>query len=778
MRTKTTFINLVILAICGVLYFAPPALTQKRDVPKPAVSADASKFALLVGINRYKVFKPETRKIRDLQGTNNDVELMKNLLVKEYEFGNVKTLLNEQATQKGILDGFRSQLIENAKNYQIQNKVEAKDGATIVFYYSGHGSQLRDDNGDESDGIDETLVAQDSDSEGIKDIRDDEFDKFFNELRQYTTNITFIFDSCHSGTVTRGGNSRSVRRNLKLPNNSRGGGNINDGIDMKRNESYVAISGSLPSQLSQENEFTNPETSKTQWDGDLTYSLVNLLRQNPDATYREIMTQVQNQVVAYGRNQTPQFEGDIDRAFFGSAATRGRIPILLDGKPNIVKKTIDGQETEVNVIKLKVGTIVGAGDGAAIAVYWRDPKDKVKKQIGSGTIVSAEEFSSTAEVDLLDKDIKEVPSDATVLLISPSFSKGDKRIVALDFPASNSKGTDASLETMNGIESKLQGNAMVKTVRQPNILATFNQNNSKGVSANDWKVAVVRGTYKDFKFGNEQPDIKEVADRSKGKGDDNPCSQKRFVDGKEPSDTEQGFFISDRIGKPLYNLWFSATDTNAAECLADAVEKFARIENLRNLTSGASDLNDGLKIELVRLKSFSIESQRPPMCVSEPVSDEELQKDQTSTPQLKAGDNFYLKITNTTTKNLFLYIYTLETSGRIHLLSEPEESTEEKNLLRGKTFNTLEKLAPGNCGAFFIEPLEKSPPGIETFKIIAVTEKFPGKLLEQPSIAKNSRSGSPLNHLLMQAATGTRTGKRDFKVSDWATKNFSFEIVR
>lgn len=776
MRTKTTLTSLIILMICGVLYFAPHGSMQKQKMLKPTALADVSKFALLIGINRYKEFKPETRKIRDLQGTNNDVELMKNLLVKEYSFGNVKTLLNEQATQKGILDGFRSQLIENAKNYQTRNKVEAKDGATVVFYYSGHGSQLRDDNGDETDGIDETLVAHDSDSEGIKDIRDDEFDKFFNELRQYTTNITFIFDSCHSGTVTRGGNSRSVRRDLKLTNNSRGDGGINDGIDMKRNESYVAISGSLPSQLSQENEFTNPETSKTQWDGDLTYSLVNHLRQNPDATYREIMTQVQNQVVAYGRNQTPQFEGDVDRAFFGSSATRGRIPILLDGEPKIVKKTVDGQEISVNVIKLKVGTIVGAGDGAAIAVYWRNPKDNVKKQIGSGVIVAAEEFSSTAEVDLLNKEMKEVPSDATVLLISPSFSKGDKRVVALDFPASNSKGSDTSLETMNGIESKLEGNAMVKTVRQPNLLASFNQNNSKGVSADDWKVAIVRGTYKDFKFGNEQPDIKEIENGSKGESA--PCSQKRYVDGKEPLDTEQGFFISDRIGKPLYNLWYSATDNNAAECLADAVEKYARIENLRNLTSGGSDLNDGLKVELVRLKSFTLESRRPPKCSSEPVSEEEFLKDQTSTPQLKAGDNFYLNITNNTQKNLFLYIYSLATNGEIQLLYQPEESTEDKNLLRGKTFNTLEKLNPGSCGAFFIEPLEKSPPGIETLKIIAVTEKFPGKLLEQPSIAKNSRSGSPLNHLLMQAATGTRTGKRDFKVSDWATKNFSFEIVR
>ncbi len=67
---------------------------------------------------------------------------------------------------------------------------------------------------------------------------------------------------------------------------------------------------------------------------------------------------------------------------------------------------------------------------------------------------------------------------------------------------------------------------------------------------------------------------------------------------------------------------------------------------------------------------------------------------------------------------------------------------------------------------------------METLKIIATTQEFPGKMLEQPSIAKNSRSGSPLNQLLMQAATGTRTGTMIFAVSDWTTKNINIEIVR
>ncbi len=785
MKTKPAFFSLVIIILSVALYFEPHGLMQKQNANKVLAATEAPKFALLVGINTYKDFK-ET-KIRDLKGTNNDVELMKNLLVDVYKFNYlkgsekspVKTLLNTQATQAGILAAFKNHLIANAKLYKEQANVSPDKGATIVFFYSGHGSKLPDQNGDESDGIDETIVAQDSDTNGIKDIRDDEFDKFFEELRQYTTNITFIFDSCHSGTITRGGTSKSVRRDFKLANNSRGGGeNLNDGMSLSRNDSYVTISGSLPTQESQEDLFTDPDTKKEQWNGALTYSLVHLLRQNPDATYREIMNQVQTKVVDMNRNQTPQAEGDVDRIVFGSALTRGRTPIFIDSA-KIVKKTIDEKEVEVNEISLKVGTIVGAGDGAAIAVYGRKGDEKAREQIGSGTITSATAFTSKAEVALFDESLKEIPKDATVFIVSPSFKNGNKRKIALDAVASsNSKSANSSDDIISRIESKLRDDSLLETIQIPNILTTFNSKNTQ----NDWDVAVVRGTYKDFKYGNKQPDVKDVANRNKGndRSDSDQCSQKRFEGDKplEPKDDEAGFFLSNRIGMPLYNLWYSATDENAAQCLADVLEKHARIENLRNLTSDGSTLNSGINVELVRLKSFDVISQNPLQCKSEPVSQIEQEKDQTGIPQFKADDKFYLKITNTSKRDLYVYLYSLSTSGKIGLLYPSEGSAAGEKLLRGKTISTLENLAPGSCGAFYIEPPEISPPGMETLKIIATTQEFPGKMLEQPSIARNSRSGSPLNQLLMQAATGARTGTMKFAVSDWTTKNLNIEIVR
>ena len=73
------------------------------------------------------------------------------------------------------------------------------------MHYSGHGSQMRDREGDEPDGFDETIVAADSGRSPapIRDITDDELNLWLRKITERTPNVTLIFDFCHSGTVTR-----------------------------------------------------------------------------------------------------------------------------------------------------------------------------------------------------------------------------------------------------------------------------------------------------------------------------------------------------------------------------------------------------------------------------------------------------------------------------------------------------------------------------------------------------------------------------------------------
>ena len=168
--------------------------TQVSNTHK--ISGDQPKYALLVGISKYK-----DRSLNPIDGCENNVPLLAQTLIDNYGFkkGDVHTLLNDQAGKSAIISEFRSHLIDNARKAK-------KDGkeAVIVYYFCGHGSQYPDQDGDENDGLDETFVAYDSRTGGTPDILDDEIDDLKAELRPFTTNTTLILESCHSGTGSRG----------------------------------------------------------------------------------------------------------------------------------------------------------------------------------------------------------------------------------------------------------------------------------------------------------------------------------------------------------------------------------------------------------------------------------------------------------------------------------------------------------------------------------------------------------------------------------------------
>lgn len=109
------------------------------------------------------------------------------------EDSQIKTLVDEQATRDNILKTAQSWLIEGTAA-----------GDELYFYFSGHGYQTPDLNGDEEDGLDETLVAYDSAPEGdgfTNMIIDDEVEELFSKVADRY--LVAIFDACHSGTITR-----------------------------------------------------------------------------------------------------------------------------------------------------------------------------------------------------------------------------------------------------------------------------------------------------------------------------------------------------------------------------------------------------------------------------------------------------------------------------------------------------------------------------------------------------------------------------------------------
>jgi hypothetical protein len=142
--------------------------------------------ALLVGINKYKL--PGA----DLQGCVNDVSNIRDILLKFFGFNvkEIRVLVDSRATKKGILDRL-AWLVKGARS-----------GDRLLFHFSGHGSQIRDRDGDElKDNLDEILCPHDMDWDGTY-IVDDELKALFSGLPK-GVNLEVLLDCCHSGTGTR-----------------------------------------------------------------------------------------------------------------------------------------------------------------------------------------------------------------------------------------------------------------------------------------------------------------------------------------------------------------------------------------------------------------------------------------------------------------------------------------------------------------------------------------------------------------------------------------------
>jgi hypothetical protein len=89
----------------------------------------------------------------------------------------------------------------NPVNISFGNKPMVS-GTLALFYYSGHGMQRVDTNGDEVDGEDEVLCSLTPEGVASADgITDDVISQLFNSKSRKDCNILAITDCCHSGTL-------------------------------------------------------------------------------------------------------------------------------------------------------------------------------------------------------------------------------------------------------------------------------------------------------------------------------------------------------------------------------------------------------------------------------------------------------------------------------------------------------------------------------------------------------------------------------------------------
>jgi len=162
----------------------------------------ASRHALLIGINDYSASRlpaipgrnvPD-RDVPNLDGALNDVQIMRDLLVTLYGFNaaDIGILTDQAATRGTILRELERRLV-----------AATRAGDVVFFYFSGHGSQVRNSRSREADRLDESILPADS-RRGAPDIRDKELLAVFNAILDRGGRLTIVLDTCHSGSGARG----------------------------------------------------------------------------------------------------------------------------------------------------------------------------------------------------------------------------------------------------------------------------------------------------------------------------------------------------------------------------------------------------------------------------------------------------------------------------------------------------------------------------------------------------------------------------------------------
>lgn len=381
------------------------------------VSAQPKKHAVIFAIGEYSKAGgwPSI-------SSANDVPVIKAALINQkFPEVNIRVVKDEQATKAGI----RSALEELIK--------EVNPDDIVVIHFSSHGEQVADnDNHDETDGYDETIVPYDAilptlngdyEKEQATYFRDDEFGLLVNQLRSKLGpkgDVVVFMDACHSGSGTRGtGHVRGGKPPLQPKGYDPSKFSKKDTAGVfKEKESgvkasdqmatYIVFSASKAEQLNSETTDDNGGSL-----GSLTYAVSKAMSTLDEVTsYRSLFAKVLSIMNSKVPRQDPVLEGNgADRALFGGA--------FIAQKPYVEIKKITGK-----LINVKAGMLAGLDAGAKVEVYrsgTNDPAkaDAKKALLATGTVTRSGNFNADITLDK-ELDVKQ-PAEAWVFVTAPIF---------------------------------------------------------------------------------------------------------------------------------------------------------------------------------------------------------------------------------------------------------------------------------------------------------------------------------------------------------------------
>ncbi|MGD1010349.1 MAG: caspase family protein [Candidatus Aminicenantales bacterium] len=351
MPRKRVILTAALFIFCLLTMFLTAGAETRRALligidkydPPPGAKPGPTK-AIHGSIKRVAVNGNSKRQpFESLDGAVSDMDGMKILLMDKFGFreGDIKTLTNQEATADEILSAIQKHLIDSAQ-----------PGDVSLFYYAGHGSLMRNLSTPKQSGYDSTIVPADW-WRGTPDIRDKELARLFRKAVEKGIALTVIADSCHSGSLLRGG-----LKMREIPGDA--GFYVEDPPD--RDQAGHSLpnpeeEGALVLSAAQDYQSAAEIATDSGWHGVFTWALLQILRYSPE---NEPMSRIFERVRALVQSEEPVQEPVM--------AGKGRAERGLFGQPADLTRsiTVAARKVAGSMVELQGGQVLGLAKGCEL----------------------------------------------------------------------------------------------------------------------------------------------------------------------------------------------------------------------------------------------------------------------------------------------------------------------------------------------------------------------------------------------------------------------------
>ncbi|MCX7286385.1 MAG: caspase family protein [Rhodobacterales bacterium] len=403
-------------------------------------------YALLIGANQYQNLDERWW----LKGPANDVQLVATYLTTEAP---VPFPTDHVTVLTDGVEGYDHATLAAIRGAFADLTAKVQPGDFVYLHFSGHGTQAPAlDPSTEVDGLDELFLPVDigqwSNQAGAVEnaLVDDEIGAMIDGLRAKGADVWAVFDSCHSGTVTRGLEEvdEEVRTRQLSPSVlgidpeamedvvSRSIGDPRDGVEAPFDDtsdepgSFVAFFAAQTNEVTPEKNLPKGKPDRKP-QGVFTFTLMEVLAEYPGATYSQIGQEVLRQYsVRNLAKSTPLLV-----AFSGTAGER-----------------VAQWQAEVTDAGLTIpaGTLHGLSQGAVLAVM-ASAADSDDAALGYVELASVDTFTATGVAVV--RDGKTLPAELPKGVTLRKLDDALDFTITIALPAAGTAPSDALLAALD-----------------------------------------------------------------------------------------------------------------------------------------------------------------------------------------------------------------------------------------------------------------------------------------------------------------------------------------